>query len=512
MDYRHELAFGSFLTPASGDPEAVVALAQLSEQRGLDLVTFQDHPYQPAFLDTWTLLSYVAAATVQVTIAPNVANLPLRPPAVLARAAASLDLLSGGRVELGLGAGGFPDAVAAMGGPYRTGGEAVEAFDEAVQVIRAIWDTDTRGGARVRGRHYVVDGAKRGPAPAHRIGLWVGALKPRMLRLTGRVADGWLPSSSYLPPAELAAANAVIDQAAVEAGREPGAVRRLYNLMGTFGAGSGFLQGSAADWAEQLTELAVEEGVSTFILASDDPRSLTVFAEEVAPAVRSAVAAERSGLASRVPLSPKAPADAGGRPFDLVTTPDPGVRLSTELLWDEDERPTGPPVPANRRYRDADLASGARLVAVHDHLRAELEQIRGLVAQVLDGSIDPAAARGAINEMTVRQNSWTLGAYCAAYCRLVATHHTIEDQALFPRLRAADPQLAPVVDRLAYEHEIIHEVLERVDRGLVAVVNTDPSGEQLQRAVDALTDALLSHLSYEERELVEPLARLGILV
>ncbi len=148
-DYGHELRFGTFLTPTNAQPEAVVGLAQLSEQVGLDLVTFQDHPYQPSFLDTWTLLSYVAASTVQIGLAPNVLNLPLRPPAVVARAAASLDLLSGGRVDLGLGAGAFGDAIAAMGGPRRTPGEAVEALEEAITVLRQLWDTSTRGGARL---------------------------------------------------------------------------------------------------------------------------------------------------------------------------------------------------------------------------------------------------------------------------------------------------------------------------------------------------------------------------
>ena len=105
VDYGQELLFGTFVTPSSRDAEGVVALAQLAEQAGLDVVTFQDHPYQPAFLDTWTLLSYVAARTTSVRLAPNVANLPLRQPAVLARSAASLDILSGGRLELGLGAG-----------------------------------------------------------------------------------------------------------------------------------------------------------------------------------------------------------------------------------------------------------------------------------------------------------------------------------------------------------------------------------------------------------------------
>src|SRR3954451_2494351 len=110
-DYGREPTFGAFITPSNADPASVVELAQLSEELGLDLTTFQDHPYQPAFLDTWTLLSYVAASTIRVGLAPNVLNLPLRPPAVLAGSAASLDLLTGGRVELGLGSGAFWDAI-----------------------------------------------------------------------------------------------------------------------------------------------------------------------------------------------------------------------------------------------------------------------------------------------------------------------------------------------------------------------------------------------------------------
>lgn len=127
-DYGHDLLFGSFLTPSNADPDGVVELAQLSEEVELDLVTFQDHPYQPRFLDTWTLLSWGAARTSRIRLAPNVINVPLRPPAVLARAAASLDLLSGGRCELALGAGGFWDAIEAMGGRRLTPGQSVEAL------------------------------------------------------------------------------------------------------------------------------------------------------------------------------------------------------------------------------------------------------------------------------------------------------------------------------------------------------------------------------------------------
>src|SRR5690606_31483403 len=143
-----------------------------------------------AFLDTWTLMSYVAASTERVRISADVHNLPLRPPAVLARAAASLDRLSGGRVELGLGSGAFWDGIEAMGGRRLSPGQGVDALSEAIDVIRGLWDTSTRERVVVDGTNYRLDGAKRGPAPAHDIGIWVGAYKPRMLRLTGRKADG----------------------------------------------------------------------------------------------------------------------------------------------------------------------------------------------------------------------------------------------------------------------------------------------------------------------------------
>ncbi|MGO1317550.1 MAG: LLM class flavin-dependent oxidoreductase, partial [Cellulomonadaceae bacterium] len=229
--YGHDLQFGTFITPTAAAPHRVVELAQATERAGLDLATFQDHPYQPSFLDTWTLLSYVAARTERIHVAGNVLNLPLRPPAVLARAVASLDLLSGGRVELGLGAGAFWDGIAAMGGRRLTPGQGVTALSEAIDVIRGIWDAKDPAILRVDGEFYHVNGAKRGPAPAHRIGIWLGAYKPRMLRLVGRKADGWLPSMSYLSSLQdLADGNEVIDEAAVGAGRDPRAIRRMVNV------------------------------------------------------------------------------------------------------------------------------------------------------------------------------------------------------------------------------------------------------------------------------------------
>ncbi len=294
-DYGHDLQFGSFITPQNRSPETVVDLTVLSERVGLDLATFQDHPYQPRFLDTWTLLGFVAARTERIHLSANVANLPLRPPAVLARAAASLDLLSGGRLELALGAGAFWDAIEAMGGRRLTPGQSIEALSEAIDIIRGIWDAGERRPLKVDGKQYRVDGAKRGPAPAHDVPIWIGAYKPRMLRLIAAKGDGWLPSLGYLQPSGLSVGNRVIDEAAHKAGRDPRAIRRMLNLMGGgFGSsGSGLLQGPLAVWVDQLLPMAVEDGVSTFILGSDDPAVLTRFAQEVAPGLREAVAAER---------------------------------------------------------------------------------------------------------------------------------------------------------------------------------------------------------------------------
>ncbi|MEU7575636.1 LLM class flavin-dependent oxidoreductase [Micromonospora sp. NPDC049240] len=512
-DHGPELAFGSFLTPAAGQPEQVVALATLCERAGLDLVTFQDHPYLPAFLDTWTLMSYVAAATDRIRLAGNVLNLPLRQPVVLARSVASLDLLTGGRVELGLGAGAFWDGIEAAGGRRLSPGAAVDALDEAIRVIRAVWDADRRDMIRLPGEHYRVVGAKRGPAPAHPVGIWVGAYKPRMLRLVGRAADGWLPSLSYLPngPDDLPALNALVDDGARAAGRDPGAIRRMLNVNGTFARSStGFLAGPPEQWVEELAGLTLAHGITTFILAGDEPRAIQLFAQEVAPAVRELVAAERTTPGSGARAVAGEQATTGGPTALAVTpTPDPGVRLSARRPWDESTRPTAPPAPAGQVYPAGGQAAGQHLVDVHDHLRRELAQVRDLLDQVRRGAVSPGGARAALNEMTMRQNNWTLGAYCAAYCTVVTQHHGLEDASIFPHLRRADGGLAPVLDRLTEEHVVIHDVVESVDRALVELIRSPGDFTELQDAVDLLTDTLLSHLSYEEHQIVEPLARYG---
>jgi hypothetical protein len=504
VDYGHELQFGVFITPDAGQSDAVLALARVADGVGLDLVTFQDHPYQGRFLDTWTLLSVVAAQTTHIRVAPNVINLPLRPPVVLARSVATLDRLSGGRVELGLGAGAFWDGVAALGGPRRTPGESVDALDEAITIIRASWDA---GGGAIRheGEHYRIVGAHPGPAPAHAVEIWLGAYKPRMLALTGARAEGWLPSMGYIELADLPAANARIDDAAVAAGRHPGAVRRMLNLLG------GGLP------AEQLAELTLSAGISTYILAAGSDEDVRRFAEEVAPAVRELVLAEQARAAT-TPVDDPAPGittaaaalaeDAA--PFAAAATPDDGTRRSSEQPWDEAARPTGPEPDGSRRYTPDQQAAGRHLIDVHDHLRGELDRLREVIEQVAAGETDATAARQHITRMTIRQNTWTLGTFCETYCRVVTQHHTLEDRSVFPHLRHSDPALAPVLDRLEEEHHTIADLLERVDQALVGLVTPGGAGiDGVNRTMDVLTDALLSHFSYEERELIEPLARHG---
>jgi alkanesulfonate monooxygenase SsuD/methylene tetrahydromethanopterin reductase-like flavin-dependent oxidoreductase (luciferase family)/hemerythrin-like domain-containing protein len=505
-DYRQDLQFGVFITPVAAQAEAVLELSRLADVVGLDIVSFQDHPYQPSFLDTWTLLSVVAAETTHVRVAPNVANLPLRPPVVLARSAASLDILSGGRVELGLGAGAFWDAIAANAGPRLTPGQGVDALAEAIDVIRAIWNAQGQP-VRHHGRYYTVDGAEPGPSPAHDIEIWLGAYKPRMLRLTGAKADGWVPSQAYVELEQLPDMNAAIDEAATNAGRRPEEIRRLFNINGSFGSGSGFLQGSPRQWAEQLTEMTLSTGMSTYVLAVSSADELRLFAEEVAPATREQVANARGAPDQQSPTGPaviESPAPLAARP-----TPVP-ERLSQERAWDDTARPTAATPDASRTYSPREQAAGQHLIDVHDALRAELAQLRDLVEQVAAGTTDSAAVRSFINRMTIRQNNWTLGTFCETYCRTVTNHHVLEDRSVFPHLRRSDAGLEAVIDRLEEEHEQIADLLERVDKALVALVAAEEDGiDRVGRAMDLLTDALLSHFSYEERELIEPLARHG---
>jgi hemerythrin-like domain-containing protein len=278
------------------------------------------------------------------------------------------------------------------------------------------------------------------------------------------------------------------------------------NVNGSFGTGGGFLEGTPAQWAEQLTQLTLSTGMSAYILSVSSAADLRRFAEEVAPATRELVADARGAADQPAPTGPV----VRETPLAARPTAVPERRLSEERVWDEATRPTGPARDPARTYSAREQAAGQHLIDVHDALRAELDQLRDLVEQVAAGTRDPGVVRSFINRMTIRQNHWTLGTFCETYCRTVTNHHVLEDRSVFPHLRRSEQDLAPVLDRLEEEHEQIADMLERVDRALVALVAEEEDGiDRVGRAMDLLTDALLSHFAYEERELVEPLARHG---
>lgn len=284
-DYGNDIRFGYFLVPDASAAQGLLDTAAELDRVGFDLVGVQDHPYQRRFLDAWTLLSAIASRTERLTVFPDVASLPLRPPAVLAKAAASLDVLTGGRVEVGLGAGAFWDAIAAMGGPRRSPGESVQALQEAVTVMRLMWSGERA--IRAEGDFYSVNGVHPGPVPAHPIGIWIGGYKPRMLRLIGETGDGWLPSLGYIDDNGITAASKAIDDAATAAGRDPARIRRVLNVGDDI---------SVDDLPRRLTALALDHGFDTFLLGGPaSEEQLCHLAQEVFPRVRDAVEDARQG-------------------------------------------------------------------------------------------------------------------------------------------------------------------------------------------------------------------------
>ena len=288
--------FGISVTPVAAAYATIVEQVLAAERGGLDLVGIQDHPYQRRYLDTFALIADLLARTSRLRFFPDVASLPMRGPTMIAKAAASLDVMSGGRFELGLGAGTFWDAVAGMGGPRRTSREAADALEEAIPIIRGALDVGAeRGVVRGAGPFYPVPGYPPGPPPAHRVEIWIGAYRPRGLRLIGRMADGWVPSMGRVSVDDLRASSKVIDDAALAAGRSPADIRRIYNISGVITdglGGEGVLVGPVGKWVETLAQWAVDPGIDAFIFwpTADELAQVERFAAEVAPAVREAVA------------------------------------------------------------------------------------------------------------------------------------------------------------------------------------------------------------------------------
>jgi alkanesulfonate monooxygenase SsuD/methylene tetrahydromethanopterin reductase-like flavin-dependent oxidoreductase (luciferase family) len=275
--------FGVALPASQHRVAEALEAAQLAEALGADLVTVADHPYLPGELEAFALLSVLVGRTERVLLSPNVASLALRPPAMLAKTAASLQLISGGRFVLGLGTGGADERIAGFGGQAPT----VAALDDAVPLIRRLWSGEP---VDHDGPHVRLARAQLA-VPPRPVPIWIGAFKPRMLALTGRHGDGWLPTNAYLDLADVPDMQRRIDVAATAAGRDPARIRRIFNVMGVISdavpeRNDQRLNGSARFWVETLRDYRDRLGFDSIVfwpVHRDVRDQVRLFLTEVRP-------------------------------------------------------------------------------------------------------------------------------------------------------------------------------------------------------------------------------------
>jgi alkanesulfonate monooxygenase SsuD/methylene tetrahydromethanopterin reductase-like flavin-dependent oxidoreductase (luciferase family) len=202
-------------------------LARSAEQAGIDALWLPDHLlFRPdwGFWEGWTALAALAEATSRVAIGTLVTCASFRPPALLAKMAASVDEISGGRLLLGLGAG-VPDRDASWRAFGYPADHAAGRFGEAVEIVARLL---REGRLDFRGRYYQVRDCElrpRGPRPGGPP-LWIGARGPRMLRLAAKWADVFNLQAPLTDPAQVAEPFARVDEACRELGRDPAALPR----------------------------------------------------------------------------------------------------------------------------------------------------------------------------------------------------------------------------------------------------------------------------------------------
>jgi alkanesulfonate monooxygenase SsuD/methylene tetrahydromethanopterin reductase-like flavin-dependent oxidoreductase (luciferase family) len=311
LQSHKEPIFGLSITPYSNNVDAIFKLAKTADELGLNIIGIQDHPYNGSFLDTWTLISALAALTKRIRYFPDVSDLPMRQPAILAKSVATLDIITNGRIELGLGTGAFWDAIQSWGGVRRNPGEAVAAYEEALQIIHLIWNYGKgRGRVSFPGKYYRLENAQAGPSPYHQISIWTGAMGPQMMGLIGRLTDGWVsPLSIYTSSDEVRNRQRLIDDSARKNGRSPESIRRIAQVVGVIDEGEGsetekqpfFLHekqpfvGSVSSWVDWLVSSYKDLGLDTFIFwpatEGDEENQTRIFAQKVIPKVRESLKA-----------------------------------------------------------------------------------------------------------------------------------------------------------------------------------------------------------------------------
>jgi alkanesulfonate monooxygenase SsuD/methylene tetrahydromethanopterin reductase-like flavin-dependent oxidoreductase (luciferase family) len=306
VEHTHPV-FGFGAHSGIDDGPELLRMVERADQDGLDLFSLSDHPYIGERLDAYASIGFALGRTQHIAGFANVTNLPTRPAPMLARTVTSLSALSGGRVVLGMGAGGLWDRISDMGVPRLTPDDAVRAFEEAIVLVKQL----SGGGPPVtfEGRYHRVEQIE--PAPVAAPPVWTGSVGSKSLAVTGRVADGWIPghAADWLSE-RYRASRPIIDDAAVAVGRDPREVRTIFNFPGritdrplgaTRDRDGRWVGGSTEQWVEELTGAVLEHAASGFMLFSPsggtpDATSVARWAEEIVPAVREAVALEGAAL------------------------------------------------------------------------------------------------------------------------------------------------------------------------------------------------------------------------
>ena len=301
MTPNHQVRFGLGLETGVHQVSEMLRHARLADDAGLDVVSVSDHPYFAERLDAYAALGFVLGATSNVTGAVIMTNLLSRPAPILARTVTGLSTISGGRVVLGLGAGGMEEEIVALGVPRLSPAARVRALEEAIMVVRAL----SGGGDPVTfdGEFYQV--TELAPAAAATPPIWVGSLGPKNLAVTGRHADGWIPGHlADWRSTQVAESRPIVDEAAASVGRDPADVDTIYNVSGRLARApltetrddeGRWTGGGVAQWVEELTVAVLERDAAAFIYLlppgdSISDMTLNLWAHEVVPAVREAIA------------------------------------------------------------------------------------------------------------------------------------------------------------------------------------------------------------------------------
>jgi len=258
------------------------AVWRVADEAGFDHCWCMDHLATlgarddgPIF-EAWTLLAGMAVATSRTRIGCMVTGNTYRHPALLAKAAVTVDHLSGGRLEFGLGAGWAENEHTMLGLPFGTKGDRADWLEEACQVIRSLW-TEQR--TSFDGSRYQLSGAVAEPKPVQQPypPIWIGGSgRQRTLRITARYADVWNAAGGS--PDQVAEVSAVLDQRCAEIGRDPAQIRRSVQIR-VAEANDDLLATAESYRAVGITEIVL-------ILHNEDPGRQANQVAELLPRLR----------------------------------------------------------------------------------------------------------------------------------------------------------------------------------------------------------------------------------